>query len=103
MNIADWTLIAPEFWALYNETGVDFFATMTPTYSYIYSAWPYVTSLAQSFQQLGAVDVGIASTLQPSGPAGGRCRGTPFNSTSKTPPAQCNSSVRDPVSHRWPR
>ena len=96
LNIADWTVIAPEYWPLYNRTGVDLFATMTPTYSYIYSAWPYVTSLAHSLQPLGRVDIGVASTLQPSGPAGGRCRGEPFNRSSATPLAQCNSSRRDP-------
>ena len=111
LNIADWTVISPSFWPLYNQAGVDFFATMTPTYSFIYSAWPYVTSLAQQLQPLGRVDVGLASTLQPSGPPGGRCQGKPFNSTSPIPScgrtpcyptAKCNSSQRDPVSHRWP-
>ena len=31
LNIADWTVISPGHWPLYNKTGVDFFATMTPT------------------------------------------------------------------------
>ena len=70
-----------------------------------------MTSLAQQLQPLGRVDIGIASTLQPSGPPGGRCQLKPFNSTNPAPScgrtpcyptAKCNDSQRDPVTHRWP-
>eukprot|EP01051_Picozoa_sp_SAG22_P008653 SAG22_NODE_673_length_7973_cov_3.643129_3_plen_372_part_00 len=105
LNIADWTVLGPSFWQLYNATGIDLMASMTPTYSYIYSAWPYTTSLAKAFpgKDLRKLDIGVASALQESGAPGGRCSLKPFNTSTK--PAAgvtCNSSVKNPVTGRWP-
>jgi hypothetical protein len=81
LDIADWTILGPGYWHLYNASGVDVMATMTPTYSETARDWPLVDALVARLRPEQRIDVGIASTLQQSGPPGGRCRGAPFNAT----------------------
>eukprot|EP01043_Picozoa_sp_COSAG02_P058598 COSAG02_NODE_7320_length_3063_cov_2.447368_3_plen_347_part_01 len=81
VDIADWSIIGPGFWPLYNATSVDFMATMTPTYGETARDWPYLSSLARAIAPEPRIDIGVASTLQRSGPSGGRCEGAPFNNT----------------------
>lgn len=81
VNIADWSIIGPGFWHLYNASGVDFTATMTPTYSETARDWPFLRTLAQSITPTSKLDIGMSSALRTSGPTGGRCRGAPFNAT----------------------
>ena len=81
VDIADWSIIGPGFWPLYNASSVDFMATMTPTYGETARDWPYLASLVQGIAPEHRIDVGVASALQTSGPAGGRCAKAPFNST----------------------
>ena len=81
VNIADWSVVSPGLWHFYNDSGVDFMATMTPTYSETKRDWPFITSLTQAISPLAKIDVGVASSLQVSGPPGDHCRGAPFNTT----------------------
>ena len=80
VNIADWSVVSPGLWHFYNAS-VDFMATMTPTYSETKRDWPFITSLTQAISPLAKIDVGVASSLQVSGPPGDHCRGAPFNTT----------------------
>jgi hypothetical protein len=92
VDIADWSIIGPDFWSLYNASSLDFMATMTPTYGETARDWPYLASLVRGISPEHRIDVGVASTLQPSGPAGGRCEGAPFNSTFRNW-SICNTTV----------
>jgi hypothetical protein len=92
LNIADWTIIGPGYAKLYAAAGVDLMAVMTPTYSENRRNWPYVSSLAKSVPAK-AIDMGVATSLQPSGPAGSQCKTAPFNATPFTDWASCNKTM----------
>eukprot|EP01052_Picozoa_sp_SAG31_P006896 SAG31_NODE_323_length_17713_cov_12.065834_8_plen_612_part_00 len=85
LNIADWTILGPGYWPLYMRAGVDFMGSMTPTYSENARNWPYISNLVNISRQnnspLSAIDIGVASPLQSSGPIGSLCRKAPFNSS----------------------
>jgi hypothetical protein len=94
MNIADWTILGPGYWSLYMGAGVDFMGSMSPTYSENARNWPYISQLVNTSRKqnspLSAIDIGIASPLQPSGPVGSLCRKAPFN-----------DSAFDPAGFNW--
>ena len=92
MNIADWTILGPGYWHLYRNTGVDIFASMTPTYGEDASDWAYVNALVATLPT-AAADVGVSNTLQVSGPPGGQCASAPFDLPPFTNWSRCNRTA----------
>ena len=62
--------------------------------------WPYIQQASQVLPK-SAVDIGVATTLQSSGPAGGQCAEAPFSAPPFTNWSMCNRTMAISDSCPW--